>query len=175
MPVCCCSGCLDAQTLTGAGRWLQHMQLFGGSAGFLSDTFYAVLEHVDDNFCDACLSDPLRFRPWFDEWAAAVASAAGVAIRGGCRIIGFVDGTIRPICRPTRNRRRRSQPRPPRRSAQAAAIGAAKAATTAPGRGRLRAAMPWHHPTPVKARGDAREKEPRTSARGRAPRESFRR
>ena len=103
MPVCCCSGCLDAQTLTGAGRWLQHMQLFGGSAGFLSDTFYAVLEHVDDNFCDACLSDPLRFRPWFDEWAAAVASAAGVAIRGGCRIIGFVDGTIRPICRPTRN------------------------------------------------------------------------
>jgi hypothetical protein len=90
------------------GRWFSHMQVFGGSAGLLSETFYQVLRHVDSTFCDQCLSTPERYAPFFPEWAEAVARAAALDpalypqnYRDGCGVIGFVDGTVRPICRPT--------------------------------------------------------------------------
>jgi hypothetical protein len=83
-------------------RWCTHMETFGGSAGFLSETFYLVLNHIYDNFADKVLNDLSRYAALFPKWANAIATKRG-AYSGDVAL--FIDGTIRRMCRPTHNQK----------------------------------------------------------------------
>jgi len=84
------------------GRWCQHMETFGGSAGFLSETFYLVLEHIHSNESERLLGDLSRYSPLFPMWADAIATKRG---EHSANVWGFIDGTLRKMCRPTHNQR----------------------------------------------------------------------
>ena len=43
------------------GRWVDHMQLFGGGEGFLSEVFNEILDQVHDEFADGLLRNLPRY------------------------------------------------------------------------------------------------------------------
>jgi hypothetical protein len=87
--------------LCNPAKWLLHMFIFGGSPGFLSETFYKVLHHIYDNFADPLLRNLKRYRKYFATWAAAVHGCSVAEIRRkGVGVFAFIDGTLRGMCRP---------------------------------------------------------------------------
>jgi hypothetical protein len=81
------------------GRWVDHMKLFGGSEGFLSEVFFGILKQIHDRFADRLLNNLGRYSDQFPRWSALVAAKGGAI--PNC--IGFLDNTKRGICRPKRN------------------------------------------------------------------------
>ena len=79
--------------------WTHNLDFLGGrSRPSYIIAFYFVLEHITQHF-GHCISDINRWTAWAAVFAQAIVSAGAPAPR----CIGFIDGTIRATCRPSRN------------------------------------------------------------------------
>jgi hypothetical protein len=79
------------------GTWSRLCALLGGrGASAYSRIFHVVLNHIYDTF-NRCIDDVSRWSAHADEFAKAIELAGAPAPH----CIGFIDGTIRPLSRPT--------------------------------------------------------------------------
>ncbi|POM67119.1 Hypothetical protein PHPALM_16924 [Phytophthora palmivora] len=68
----------------------------------LCSIFYFVVEFLDEKLADFLFFDTTRIIQNVDRYCAAIAAKAPGSIEG---VWGFIDGTIRPICRPSKGQR----------------------------------------------------------------------
>ena len=83
-------------------RWAELIEMFGGSPGFLSETFYLALNHIHDNHADELLHNFGRYEPYFQTWAEAIERTRG-AYSGD--VAFFIDGTLRKMSRPGKHQK----------------------------------------------------------------------
>jgi nuclease HARBI1 len=77
-------------------RWSDHLQMFGGTEGLLSEVFNAILGQIYHTFADPLLHNLQRYGDQFEKYAALTYA------RGGAtgNVVGYVDNTNRKMCRP---------------------------------------------------------------------------
>jgi hypothetical protein len=79
------------------GRYKQFMDHFGRSRAWLSSVFNDTITHLVLRYRDKLFWDPHRLTlQTLQRYAHATQEAGGVS-----RVWGWIDGTIRPICRPS--------------------------------------------------------------------------
>lgn len=83
-------------------RYCDLANLFGRSASAISSIFNHALDHVHDKFKHLLEFDWERLDAAFLEEMCALNRAKG-SILDDC--VGFIDGTVRPMCRPSRNQK----------------------------------------------------------------------
>jgi hypothetical protein len=93
--------CVTLSRLSAPSRYKEHMQLFQRSRSWLSMVFNDVVIHLITRYVDKLNWDERRLsRDNLLRYAVKVHQAGG-----GHTIWGFIDGTMRAICRPKRNQR----------------------------------------------------------------------
>lgn len=80
-------------------RWLDMAGMFGRAPSTLCHIFYFVVEFIDKNLGDMIYWDEERIISNLDRYCAAISAKEPLGIEG---VWGFIDGTIRPICRPSK-------------------------------------------------------------------------
>ncbi|XP_055349413.1 LOW QUALITY PROTEIN: uncharacterized protein LOC129596212 [Paramacrobiotus metropolitanus] len=93
--------CILLRRLAYPNRWIDLRKLFGRSHGSLSRIFYATLNIVDIQWKN-------HLSTWDHDWLSEdffALYATAIAGKGGIipNVFGFIDGTARPICRPSVN------------------------------------------------------------------------
>ena len=84
-----------------AATWEQQQLFLGGRArSAYTGAFYHVLHHIWDNYA-GCITDINRWSAWALTFANAAINAGSPAQH----CVGFLDGTIRSSCRPSRHQR----------------------------------------------------------------------
>ena len=87
--------------LSSSAAWEEHIEFLGGrSRTSYTEVFFWVLDHIYTNYAH-CITDITRWSDWAAVFAQAVTDAGGPAPRTA----GFIDGTIRIVCRPSRYQR----------------------------------------------------------------------
>lgn len=90
---------LTCARLAVPSRYVDHLRVFGGSEGFLSEVFNGTLSQIHDLFYMRLLQNLERYADQFALWSALVEARAGAV--DNC--IGFLDNTKRGICRPSQD------------------------------------------------------------------------
>ncbi|POM78747.1 Hypothetical protein PHPALM_3691 [Phytophthora palmivora] len=80
-------------------RWIDMAGMFGRAPSTLCHIFYFVVEFLDEKLTDLLYFDKTRITNNMERYCAAIASKAPDSIQG---VWGFIDGTTRPICRPSK-------------------------------------------------------------------------
>ncbi|XP_055339621.1 uncharacterized protein LOC129589089 [Paramacrobiotus metropolitanus] len=95
--------CILLRRLCYPNRWIELRKFFGRSQGSMSRIFYAVLS-ILDRLWSKHLSR--LDHPWLSEEDLA-GYASAISQKGGVfpDVFAFIDGTARPICRPTYNQK----------------------------------------------------------------------
>ncbi|KAE9343150.1 hypothetical protein PF008_g9812 [Phytophthora fragariae] len=78
-------------------RWIDMAGMFGRAPSTLCHIFYFVVEHLDKTFAELLYFDAVRIAKNLDRYCQAIAAKTPAYIEG---VWGFIDGTVRPICRP---------------------------------------------------------------------------
>lgn len=78
-------------------RWIDMAAMFGRAPSTLCHIFYFVVEHLEKEFGDLLYFDMARIVKNLNRYCHAISSKNPDVIRG---VWGFIDGTVRPICRP---------------------------------------------------------------------------
>ncbi|KAE9023074.1 hypothetical protein PF010_g14479 [Phytophthora fragariae] len=78
-------------------RWIDMAAMFGRAPSTLCQIFYFVVEHLDKTFADLLYFDSDRITKNLDRYCREIAAKTPNYIEG---VWGFIDGTVRPICRP---------------------------------------------------------------------------
>ncbi|KAE8969771.1 hypothetical protein PR003_g28223 [Phytophthora rubi] len=80
-------------------RWIDMATMFGRAPEKLCTIFYFVVEFLDEKLAEVLFFDTARITQNLDRYCAAIAAKSPGSIEG---VWGFIDGTIRPICRPSK-------------------------------------------------------------------------
>ncbi|POM76727.1 Hypothetical protein PHPALM_6003 [Phytophthora palmivora] len=80
-------------------RWIDMAGMFGRAPSTLCHIFYYIVEFLDEKLTDLLYFDKTRITNNMERYCAAIASKAPDSIQ---RVWEFIDGTIRPICRPSK-------------------------------------------------------------------------
>ena len=94
--------CILLRRLAYPNRFVDLYPLFGRSKSQLSEMFNIVLDHVYDNFSH--LPSTLA-QPWIINGVPQFAAAVSAKNAPLVNCWGFIDGTVRAICRPSLNQR----------------------------------------------------------------------
>ncbi|OWY97709.1 hypothetical protein PHMEG_00031699 [Phytophthora megakarya] len=78
---------------------LRRMTNVGRAPSTLCHAFYFVVEHIEENFSDLLYFDDDRIVRNLDRYCHAIASKNPGGVDG---VWGFIDGTVRPVCRPSK-------------------------------------------------------------------------
>ena len=81
--------------------WADLAIIFHRPVSHLCEAFYSVCDHIYDHFCHLLDFDISSISYKFPEFAAKVHWKGGALET----CVGFLDGTFRPICRPTMNQK----------------------------------------------------------------------
>ncbi|KAE9124044.1 hypothetical protein PF002_g7954 [Phytophthora fragariae] len=73
--------------------------MFGRASATSCHIFYFVVEFLDEKLAEFLFFDADRIIKNLDRYCAAIAAKATGSIEG---VWGFIDGTVRPICRPSK-------------------------------------------------------------------------
>ncbi|OWZ12983.1 hypothetical protein PHMEG_00013767 [Phytophthora megakarya] len=79
-------------------RWIDMAAMFGRAPSTLCHIFYYVVEFLDGKLEEFLYFDVDRITKNLDIYCDAIAAKEPRSIRG---VWGFIDGTVRPICRPS--------------------------------------------------------------------------
>ncbi|ETO66295.1 hypothetical protein F444_16437 [Phytophthora nicotianae P1976] len=79
-------------------RWIDMAAMFGRAPSTLCHIFYFVVEYLDAKFADLLYFDVDRVTANLDRYCRAIAAKNPNHIEG---VWGFIDGTVRPVCRPS--------------------------------------------------------------------------
>ncbi|OWY97970.1 hypothetical protein PHMEG_00031380 [Phytophthora megakarya] len=88
--------CITLERLSYPSRWKDQVEKFGRSNSNLSSIFYYVCEHIGDRCSPLLRGDWNRVSSRLEDFASAI-STKGSALNN---LWGFIDGTVRKICRP---------------------------------------------------------------------------
>lgn len=80
-------------------RWIDMAGMFGRAPSTLCHIFYYIVEHIDAKFSDLLYFDENRITANLDRYCRAIAAKNPDHIDG---VWGFIDGTVRPVCRPSK-------------------------------------------------------------------------
>ncbi|KAJ0391836.1 hypothetical protein ATCC90586_011255 [Pythium insidiosum] len=80
-------------------RWIDMAAMFGRAPSTLCHIFYYVIDFIEANLSDFLHFDEARLSKNLGKYCAAIAAKDTRTIKG---VWGFIDGTVRPICRPSK-------------------------------------------------------------------------